>query len=133
MYYPITGGIVEIDEEDLPLISCFSWYKHGNYARAYIRGTGKVKIYMHRLIQGFPNELEIDHIDGNGLKNIKSNLRNVTSSGNSRNLHMEQTSEEPCIHFAKHANKYRLILNGKHIGYFDTEKQAVEMRNKLEE
>ncbi|MDP1931912.1 MAG: HNH endonuclease [Gammaproteobacteria bacterium] len=40
---------------------------------------------MHRLIMGFPERMEIDHINGNSLDNRRSNLRVVTRSENARN------------------------------------------------
>lgn len=137
MYYPISGGVVQIDEDDLPLISCFKWWKEATgYARTAI-SVVKYKqqiIKMHRLLIGFPPE--VDHINGDRLDNRKENLRSVDRRTNTRNRHDKRSSEHPCISWAKHANKWRLrIWDGQkyiHHGYFNTEKQAVEMRNKIE-
>ena len=137
MYYPISGGVVEIDEEDLPLISCFKWWKEATgYARTAIT-VAKYKqqvTKMHRLLTGFP--LEVDHINGDRLDNRKENLRSVDRRTNCRNRHDEMTSQYPCVSWAKHANKWRLrIWNGnkhKHYGYFETEEEANEMRRRIE-
>lgn len=39
---------------------------------------------MHRLIMGFPKHMVVDHIDGDGLNNRRSNLRLVTRAQNNR-------------------------------------------------
>lgn len=40
---------------------------------------------MHRQINGTPEEMVTDHVDGNGLNNVRENLRNASTSQNAMN------------------------------------------------
>ena len=87
-----------VDDEDFNMLSKWKWgfeaHDETSYAsRQYIdpvqkdrRGWGK-KIYvsMHRLIMNAPKGLEVDHRDGNGLNNQKSNLRICSRTQNMMN------------------------------------------------
>lgn len=77
-----------VDEEDAKLLEGHSWFllkRPGDkniYARAKIKGK---PVLMHRLILEAPKGSIIDHINGNGLDNRKSNLRFCSMRDNSRN------------------------------------------------
>lgn len=75
------GHCAIVDLEDLPRLSRTRWFtkKRRNIYYAYrcvmVNGVCK-KIYMHREVIGdIPDKMEVDHINGNGLDNRKSNLR----------------------------------------------------------
>ena|SRR3990167_1812801 len=82
-------GHTLIDDEDFPIISKYKWFafhsgKRLKYALSTSRSFSGEKIFMHRLILGFP-EKQIDHINCDGLDNRKSNLRLCTSQQNKWN------------------------------------------------
>lgn len=91
------GRVCVIDEADLTLIKPYEWRSNGRYAHGFIpigkngmkRGiirTNKSRVWMHRLIMGAKDtDPEVDHIDGNGLNNSRSNLRFASRSQNSAN------------------------------------------------
>ena len=82
------GRIVIFNEQDAKLLVGFRWRSFKNdhnrtwYSRARI--GGKI-VRMHRLIIGAPDGLLVDHRDGNGLNNRRSNLRLATTAQNTRN------------------------------------------------
>jgi hypothetical protein len=86
------GFAALIDDADESLVAPFSWQAGGSDANkspyaTYVRHTptGVVHIAMHRLIMGAgPGQL-VDHRDGDGLNNTRSNLRICTSLENARN------------------------------------------------
>lgn len=75
---PLTKGLVAIvDDEDYERVSIFKWNAGHNERRTCYaqRATRDKTIMMHRFILGAQDEQEVDHIDGDGLNNQKSNLR----------------------------------------------------------
>ena len=136
MEYPITGGTVLIDEEDLALVSGFSWrvvrMKSGHmYAQASkyagrVNGKKRVRtIRMHRLLMGLGagDPRVVDHRNGNGLDNRRSsNLRIATEGQNVVNKDLKRKGA------FRVGNRFmsRISWNGKryYLGCFGTEEEA---------
>lgn len=77
-----------IDTEDVEKVLPHSWCcipKAHNEFRVCTRTKKKV-VYLHRLLLGAPQSLEVDHINGNSLDNRKDNLRLATHRQNLKNL-----------------------------------------------
>ena len=97
--YPLEKHIFTfVDDDMVEELSKYKWYmtkrKTVNYAVADVLiETKKTKTYLHRLIMNVSgrNNL-IDHIDGNGLNNVKSNLRITDHSGNQNNVMLKNTN-----------------------------------------
>jgi hypothetical protein len=129
-----TGQIALVDDEDFEKLNHHIWYSSRGvktlYARWDVNNKGERKThYMHRAIIGkIPEGCEVDHIDGNGLNNQKSNLRIVTKRGNSQNRHHIKTSIYPGVSWSKNERKWvsMIQLNGicKNLGYFKIESEA---------
>ena len=86
------GGVVLVDDDDMEWLSKWTWRKHtdGSAVRmVYYGNKHKTRVHriyrMHRVIMDAPRSLEVDHIDGNQLNNMRSNLRLCTSSENKMN------------------------------------------------
>lgn len=81
------GLVALVDDEDHEVLSAHRWHAlrvKGSltvYARTTIDGK---TVYMHRLVLQPPAHLSVDHIDGNGLNNQRSNLEAVTHQQNVR-------------------------------------------------
>jgi hypothetical protein len=103
---PLSRGLVaQVDEEDLDWLSEYSWNAERKagpngvtyYARRSVgAGHRKQTVRMHRQIAehhglvatthpGRRPTTIVDHFDGDGLNNCKSNFRIVTPAGNARN------------------------------------------------
>ena len=84
---PLTQGKEAIvDVEDLDTLSQYKWYamKIGQtYYAARYDSKRRRNVFMHRELMGFPKM--VDHKDGNGLNNTRSNMRASDSCGNNRN------------------------------------------------
>ena len=77
------GQVITVDDEDYPNLQFTSWsVTDHRYALGW---DGSKLIYMHRRIMVPPDGLVVDHIDGDGLNNRRSNLRVCTQAQNMLN------------------------------------------------
>ena len=80
-----------IDEEDFDLVNQHRWHVSHNaggciYAYAQTsRRSGRKIIYLHRLIAHPSDDQHVDHANGDGLDNRRSNLRVCQPQQNARN------------------------------------------------
>lgn len=136
-YVPLSRGYEAIiDSEDALLIGGENWCVTGPglqtgdggciYAMRIDTKTGRrVNLRMHRVILDAPEHLQVDHINGNGLDNRKSNLRLVTPAQNIQNQRKakDNTSGYKGVSWDKRLSRWRAIIsaNGKskYLGSFD--------------
>jgi hypothetical protein len=77
-----------VDDEDFDRLSQYLWHISTSTKTMYAKAITEVnekEVYMHREIIGNPNGPQVDHVNGNGLDNRRSNLRLATNGENSRN------------------------------------------------
>lgn len=96
-YVPLTRGYeAVIDVADVPLVSSWNWHvlPHPNTTYAMRKGAGSPRktILMHRVIMGDPEGLDVDHKDGDGLNNLRINLRVATHSQNRCNQRISKSN-----------------------------------------
>jgi hypothetical protein len=85
----LTRGLVSlVDDADYESVSNHSWYammpKGARTWYAASRMGGRI-VMLHRFLMNPPTKMVVDHIDGNGLHNFRSNLRVCTQSQNGAN------------------------------------------------
>jgi hypothetical protein len=110
----------EIDSEDDEKVSQYKWClkkgKNTNYAI-----SGKERVFIHRLIMGLQVEDErvVDHIDGNGLNNRKSNLKVTSHLENCQSWRLvNSTQNHGAVYIDKQSNsknpwRSRIHIYGK--------------------
>ena len=93
------GGCVVVDEQDLAVLSEHSWYCVKSRGTFYAK-TGK-NTRLHRLLMGVTDSKKIvDHINGDGLDNRRSNLRIVDVSINVANRQRSRSGNKcPGVYF----------------------------------
>ena len=136
---PLTKGYEAIvDDEDYEMLNKFKWHAHVSRRMIYATNTtkrdlnGKQKtIRMHSLLMHPPRGLLVDHIDGNGLNNQKSNLMVVTNRINCAHNHNRSNgSKYPGVTWERRRKHWvaQAQIDGKHvhIGSFPTEELAYE-------
>jgi len=106
------GKYAIVDNEDYDRLSKYKWYANKNgqkfYAERSIKINGKRTIQrMHRLLMSSPNGVGIDHINGDGLDNRKSNLRLSTTSQNAMNRKGYGTSKYLGVCWNKKQEKWQ--------------------------
>jgi hypothetical protein len=133
---PLTKGMVAlVDDEDYYDLSKYRWYANKTGWNTYYafrntpRQSGKQHlIRMHRVILNPPSDMEVDHINGNGLDNRKENLRIVTRRQNSQNRHQVKTSKYTGVCWDNDRQKWRAYIRimgrNKHLGLFVDETLA---------
>jgi len=93
------GHAAIVDAEDFDWLSQWNWIAHKDRHTFYaVRNTsrklGKRQfIRMHRLIINPPKGIQVDHRDGNGLNNSRSNLRYATCQQNAYNRRPQKRSK----------------------------------------
>ena len=139
---PLSRGIFAlIDESDLPLIEKHKWHVNKSpyniHAATNIKQENKQwKLFkMHRFILNAPKEMQVDHINHDGLDNRRENLRLCTPSQNSANRRARKngTSKFRGVSWHKVDRKWMVALakEGRieYVGRFENEIEAAKAYN----
>ena len=130
------GRVALVDDEDFEELSRYQWCAAKNRNKFYAHrkerdSQGKrYSVYMHREVLKTPHDMHTDHIDGDGLNNMRANLRICTIAENQRNRGKQSnsTSKFKGVTWQKVSNKWRarITVNGKkkHIGCYVTAEEA---------
>jgi hypothetical protein len=121
-----------VDEADLPLLEGRTWYAARSesgtyYARAHQR-RGERAIHLHRLIlDPEPNE-EVDHINGDGLDNRRTNLRACPKHLNLANSPKYRSGQSKYKGIYRRKRRWAARVNVQgfeiHLGMAATEREA---------
>lgn len=125
------GFFATVDKEDYPLVSQYVWNVNKGrktyYAITYFDG-GTRGVFMHRMILNTPLDKDTDHWDGNGLNNVRSNLREATRTQNNANrtrLTMNTTGFRGVF---RSGNRWRAQIQydhaAHHLGCYGTREEA---------
>ena len=131
------GRVALVEDGDYDFVMQYRWYLRetqrpgrrpwGPYAATSI-GREKT-VFMHCLIMGAKG---IDHANGNGLDNRRSNLRPATNGQNMRNRrpNINHSSQYKGVQWAPNCGKWRanIKVDGASytLGFFADEREAAE-------
>jgi hypothetical protein len=139
-YIPLTRNMFAmVDAEDFEELRKYRWHAQDGGCTFYaVRSVRGGTVSMHRAIMKAPKGVVVDHIDGNGLNNCRSNLRICTQAQNNSN----SRAKGGCcgykgVRYAKRykKNKYEALVvhEGKKYwgGRFATALEAALARDRL--
>lgn len=111
------GHRTSVDEETYNKYNHLSWYLSDT---GYVmrKPQGEV-LRLHRLVLNAPEEMVVDHLNGDKLDNRKSNLRICTHKENSMN---RKNTKGVC--YDKSKSKWIARYRNKFFGRYNTEQEA---------
>jgi HNH endonuclease len=126
------GCMVLVDDNDYERVSLEEWsaLRQRKTLYAYFSRRGHKNAYMHRMICGESDGMEVDHVNGCGLDNRRENLRKCSHAQNIANqgLQTSNTSGYKGVSFNKRDGKFEsyICAGGKKagLGYFSDPKRA---------
>lgn len=132
----LTQGLVtQVDDSDFDFLSQWKWRacrdKKTIYAGRSIRAGGRNRtVHMHRYLLQTSTGEQVDHRDGNGLNNQRSNLRIATHGQQQRNRSLAKNNKAGFkgVQWHTQAKKWRARIwaEGKNqsLGLYDTPEDA---------
>lgn len=130
---PLSRGVFsKVDDEDFEKFSQFKWRANGEKQSYYAIRTCKGRtVHLHRVIISAPENLQVDHINGDGLDNQKANLRLVSNAQNMRGFVKKspgKSSHFRGVSWSTRSGRFKTCIQKDgaqfFIGYFDNEIEA---------
>jgi hypothetical protein len=133
---PLSRGLVaEVDDDIYEFLNQWKWSalkapRRWYAVRMEYRQGRRKMIYMHRLILGVPDGVFVDHIDGDGLRNLRANLRPATPLQNVGNqkLSVRNTSGYRGVFWRRSRRCWVATISirsrSKTLGQFDSREDA---------
>ena len=123
-----------IDNEDVDKVKQHKWRSNGNKYFKNPKG-----LYLHRFIMNCNDKnMTVDHIDGNPLNCLKSNLRICTEKENSMNHKIQSNNTSGCsgVTFRKDTNKWTVSIQVGYkvyrLGCYNSKEEAIRVRKEAE-
>jgi len=133
----LSGKFAVVDDEDFERLISYEWREVKGSTKVYAGHTyhptngSTVTVLMHRMILGLRDRgVNVDHINGNGLDNRKTNLRLASASQNlaNRGVNRNNTSGFKGVSFIKGRRKYeaKITINRRtvNLGRFSDPSEA---------
>lgn len=128
------GLFAMVDVEDYEWLSGYKWRARPRGRNTYVCTMTRGRlVYLHRLIMAARKGCVVDHIDGNGLNNRRSNLRVCTQRQNQANMGPRGGTSR-FVGVYRQGNKWgaQIACRGKRywIGSYDDEVAAAKARDR---
>lgn len=146
---PLTQGkFALVDDDVYEYLNQWKWFAARCFGIFYAQrnertSSSRKTIHIHRVVVNAPEGMIVDHINGNGLDNCRSNLRICSFSQNSKNMKKHSRNKTGykgvSVKAGKKARKYQVFIgcdsDHKFLGYFDSaidaarayDKKAIEL------
>lgn len=120
------GFTTVVDDADYEALSAFKWHVLRGRNVNYATRTGGSR--MHREIMNPPGGMVVDHINGDGLDNRRSNLRICTRSQNLRGFQTPRDTASGFrgVYWVPHVKKWRVRVD---LGLFESVEDAAQAYN----
>ena len=122
-----------VDNDVYERVGKLRWYawQHPNTGTWYAARSEKGRrVHLHRAILNAPRNLHVDHINGNGLDNRRSNLRLATTAQNNQNRdkYKNNTTGYKGVSQQRGRRRFRaqIYVNGRaiYLGWYETAIEA---------
>lgn len=139
------GKVAFVNDDMYEELNRYKWYVVKQFNIFYaVRKSPRINgkqhtIWMHHEVIGRPpKNFVTDHKNGDGLKNLRSNLRHVTQRQNCQNQkNTQRTSKPPGVSWHKPGKKWvatiQINKKSKYLGLFIDELEAFESYKKAVE
>lgn len=134
---PLTQGKEAlVDDEDYEAVSAFKWFatqsRPGSlwYAARWVYQDGeRIRIWLHRELMNLPDDLDVDHIDRDGLNNQRNNLRPATTfqSAANKSIRSDNTTGYRGVYAHRNGRFYVYVQHNhdkRYVGAFATAIEA---------
>ncbi len=127
-----SGKEILLDDEDYWNLLQYYWHENRAGRREQLYAMCNTQpYYIHLFIMGYNGDNVVDHIDGDGLNNQKSNLRWATNGQNiQRQPKVRGKTKYKGVYYLERLKskpwKAEIVFkrNKFHLGYFATEEEA---------
>lgn len=132
-----TNKEFKFDLEDYELVRQYYWRENQNGYCVNKRWKSKTT-FLHRLIMNCPDDMYVDHINGDRLDNRKQNLRIVTMSQNNMNQKQRENTSSGVtgVTWKNREQKWiaKIHIDGKEIylGSYTNKEDAIKARREAE-
>lgn len=114
-----------IDMADLGRVQEHRWSLHDK-RKSYVSAISAGEHYLHRFLLQPPDEMDVDHWDGNPLNNRRSNLHLVTQKLNRQNINRRDYPRGVYDRTGPRGPSWVVQVRGKYGGRFHSLEEAVE-------
>ena len=128
--------MVIVDSDDAARVKAFDWYAHESRGKFYAARQTRVdlnkqkRVFLHKWLIDAPDDMLVDHINGDSLDCRRSNLRLCTQAQNVRNvpLYKNSTSGYKGVSQVVSTGRWMAYVNfdgeRHNLGHYTTPKEA---------
>lgn len=138
------GKVCLVDDGDYKMLSMYGWYAKENSNTTYVytqlhKNKTRRTVHIHQMLLLPPDGYVVDHINGNGLDNRRSNLRLCTQSQNRMNSKKSNRNNAGIkgVGWSKDNNKWYAYITFekvmRNLGHYINKDEAINARKQAEE